>query len=155
MLSSRVKVVSYLIVLVFCMAALAACGGGSGVEQGAEDQPDQQQQDDQQAGNDQQAQQPEDDGADDNGVQNDSAGAGGASGNVYQVGDAGEVELAVDNGRLVLIEARPNQGWNVREVEEENDEVELDFVQGNVTWEFEAELENGEIQVETERDTED
>ena len=45
------------------------------------------------------------------------------------------------------MEARPNQGWRVENVEEEADEVEVDFVRGNVEWEFEAELENGRIQV--------
>lgn len=67
----------------------------------------------------------------------------------------GEVELRVEDGRLVLVDIRPNQGWRIEDREEEADEAEVDFVRGNVEWEFEAELENGEIQVETERDTDD
>lgn len=158
---SKAKTLIYLAVLTFGVASLAACGGGSGLEQGEQNQPDQQQeeqQEQQQQDNQQepeQAQPEEDDRADDNGAQDDNPGASGASTNIYEVGDAGEVELAVENRRLVLVEARPNQGWSTREVEQESDEVELDFVRGNVKWEFEAELENGEIQVETERDTDD
>lgn len=162
----RVKTLVYLAVLMFSVASLSACGGSSSGEQGSEEQQEQQeqqqQQDNQQAEDGQQQQdnnqrEPEQassgDAPDDNGAQNDSARAGGESNNIYNVGEAGEVELRVENGRLALVEARPNQGWDIREVEEESDEVELDFVRGNVRWEFEAELENGEIQVETERDT--
>ena len=166
----REKRLVHLAASILVIALLSACGGGSGG--GGGDEPQDQQQDNQQAEDAQQQQeqqeepeqaQPDDDSADDpaednaanSGARDDNAAAGEASNNVYQVGEAGEVELALENGRLVLVEARPNQGWSMREVEEEDDEVELDFVRGNVTWEFEAELEDGEIQVETERDIDD
>jgi hypothetical protein len=159
------------------VTVLSACGAGGGQNEG--EQADQQENggqqqeelDRQQQELDQQRQEIEElqqrledeqqeQGSDqqqraDNGTQRDEAAGSGGSNAVYQVGDAGEVELRVDNGRLVLVEARPNEGWRVEDIEEEADEVDLDFVRGNVEWEFEAELEDGELQVETERDTDD
>jgi hypothetical protein len=48
-------------------------------------------------------------------------GGGAASGKVYRVGDAGEVELRVENGRPVLVEVRPNAGWNANVTREGNE----------------------------------
>jgi len=66
---------------------------------------------------------------------------------VYQLGDAEEVELAREGERLTLTEVRPNEGWNVNTSEEDADEIEVDLDRGNVQWEFEAELDDGETEV--------
>ncbi len=66
---------------------------------------------------------------------------------VYQLGDAGEVEFAREGERLTLTEVRPNEGWNVNTSEEDADEIEIDLDRGNVQWEFEAELDDGETEV--------
>jgi len=71
-----------------------------------------------------------------------------AEAGVYRIGDAGEVEFGLENGRLALVEARPNEGWDARVSEEADDELEADFVRGNVEWHFEAELDDGEIPVD-------
>jgi hypothetical protein len=60
------------------------------------------------------------------------------------------VELRVDNGRPVLVEARPNAGWSA-DVAREGDEVKVDFRRGEAEWEFEAEPEPGGIKVKSER----
>ena len=71
-----------------------------------------------------------------------------AEAGIYGVGDAGEVEFGLENGRLILVENRPNEGWDARVGEESDDEIEIDFVRGNVEWQFEAELDDDEVQVE-------
>lgn len=179
MFSFRWRVLALLMSLIFVMVVVSACGGTDNRQEEAEqagqqeeleqqreeleqmqEQIEQQQQELEQQ--QQEAEQQGDQGqqAADNGAQEDegaggASGGGGGSGNVYQVGPAGEVELRDDNGRLVLVDARPNQGWRVEDVEEEADEVELDFVRGNEEWKFEAELEEGQIDVEIERDFDD
>ena len=65
----------------------------------------------------------------------------------YAVGDAGEVEVGLEDGGLVLRDARANQGWNVRVEEQTSDEIEVDFVRGNVERQFEAEIDDGEVDV--------
>ena len=57
------------------------------------------------------------------------------------------MEFGLENGRLILVENRPNEGWDARVGEESDDEIEIDFVRGNVEWQFEAELDD-EVQVE-------
>lgn len=105
------------------------------------------------------------DSADDGGSGDDSAddGAGssgggasdGAGNEVYAVGDAGEVELRVEDGGLVLVEVRPNEGWDFEIDDEERDEIDIDFRRGNEEWEFEVELDDGELEVEIDRDIDD
>jgi hypothetical protein len=74
---------------------------------------------------------------------------GAAGGKVYRAGEAGEVELRVENGRPVLVEARPNAGWNAN-VTHEGNEIEVNFSRGEAEWEFEAEPEHGGIKVKSE-----
>ncbi len=73
----------------------------------------------------------------------------------FTVGDAGEVEIAIDDGSLRLVEVATNPGWSM-EVDEENPrEVEVGFRQGELEWEFEAELSRrGRLEVEIEMEIE-
>lgn len=139
--------------LVLVMLTLAACDGA---EQG--DQPQQDNGGQEAANGQDDAPQAEDgqeaDSASGNDDQ-DSAEADGTTSEVYEVGPAGEVEISVEGDSLTLVEARPNEGWSIDEIEEEDDEIEVDFVRGNEEWEFEAELENGQVEIEIDSDTDD
>ncbi len=48
---------------------------------------------------------------------------------VWTVGDAGEVEFALENGVLSLVDVRPATGWAVEIDEEAADEIEVEFEQ--------------------------
>lgn len=139
--------------LTFAALATTACA----VDQGPQDQAEQQdgspQQDEvqqdgagQEDGDQQQA---------DTSSNGGDAQTGEATGDIYEVGPAGEVEVMVENGVLTLVEARPNEGWSVVDTEEENDEVEVEFERGDEEWEFEAELKDGQVEVEIDSDTDD
>ena len=63
----------------------------------------------------------------------------------YQVGDAGLVTLEIRNGRLTVVSVQPAAGWTVTEIEEEDGEVEVEFVGPSGEIEFAAALQGGEI----------
>lgn len=71
---------------------------------------------------------------------------------VWAVGDAGEVEFAVENGSLSLVGARPNDGWRMDIDEDAPDEIEVDFERGNVEWEIEIETSGNRLEVEIDQD---
>ncbi len=71
-----------------------------------------------------------------------------AQAGTYQLGDAGEVEFQFDGSALTLVDVRTQEGWNAVVDEEASDEIEVDFMFGNVEWEFEAEVDDGELEVE-------
>jgi len=68
----------------------------------------------------------------------------------WQVGDAGEVEFAMQSGALSLTEVRLADGWQQRVADEKADEIEIHFTQGDREWKFEVELERGSVQVSKE-----
>lgn len=73
----------------------------------------------------------------------------------YQVGDAGEVEIAVDHAGLKLVEVATAPGWRMRVDEETSKEIEIDFSAGAESWEFEAERnKRGEVEIEIEYEIE-
>lgn len=68
---------------------------------------------------------------------------------VYPVSDAGEVELVVEGGAVRLAEARPAAGWTATDdLEDDDEEVEVDFRRDGREVEFEAELDDGRLEVE-------
>ena len=71
-----------------------------------------------------------------------------AADNVFRVSDAGEVELAVDGNRLVLVDVRPNDGWSHRIDENDDDEIEIDFRDNGREIDFEAELDDGWLKID-------
>lgn len=70
----------------------------------------------------------------------------------YQVGDAGEVEFQSGAEGLVLVDARANEGWDVVVDEQDAEEIEVEFTRGNVEWDFDAELDDGELDVEIDQE---
>lgn len=72
----------------------------------------------------------------------------GADPGVYTVGLAGTVEFAMANGGLNLVETTANDGWTYTVEEQESDDIEVDFRMGNVTWDLNVDLDDGEIDVE-------
>lgn len=73
---------------------------------------------------------------------------------VWAIGDAGEVEFQQENGGLTLLETRPESDWQVR-TEEESDEIDAYFTQGNQEWHFEAEVDDGRLEIDLELDIDD
>lgn len=71
---------------------------------------------------------------------------------VWTVGPAGEVEFAVTDGALELIDVRPFDGWDVTDQDIGPDEIEIDFRQGPVEYEIEIELQNGVLEIEIDQD---
>ncbi|MGJ7442054.1 hypothetical protein [Aquipuribacter sp. MA13-6] len=71
---------------------------------------------------------------------------------VWQVGDAGEVEFAVVDGALELVDVRPAEGWQVTDQQAAPDEIEVDLRQGAVEYEVEIEIEAGLLEIEIDQD---
>ena len=80
---------------------------------------------------------------------NDDAGPGdtGAD-NVFMAGEAGDVELAIDGDRLILVDVRPSDGWTHRVDEDDDDEIEIDFRDNGREVDFEAELDDGRLKID-------
>lgn len=78
------------------------------------------------------------------------AAQGGTSGgdDVYPAGDAGEVELTRDGDELRLVEVRPNDGWRYEVEEDDDDEIEVEFRDNGREIDFEAELDDGRLEVD-------
>lgn len=69
--------------------------------------------------------------------------------NVYRITGVGEVELRRSGDALELVEARPEAGWQASGDEEDDpDEVEVDFRNNGDEFSFEAEIEDGRIEIE-------
>ncbi|MBA2454732.1 MAG: hypothetical protein H0V47_16300 [Chloroflexia bacterium] len=83
----------------------------------------------------------------------------GDSGDLYQAGAAGKVEIRRDYDRLILVAVYPNPGW-AHEVESSHGrEIEVDFKRSNREIKFDAELHDGQLRIrvcdETDDDTRD
>ncbi len=73
----------------------------------------------------------------------------------YDVGEAGSVEIAVEDGKLKLVEISTNPGWSMEVDEQEDTEIEVEFRRGALEWQFEAELnERGDLEIEIEMEIE-
>jgi hypothetical protein len=74
----------------------------------------------------------------------------------WPVGDAGTVTFSIVDGALVLDDVTANDGWMMAIDEQDVDEIEVDFIRGNVEWEIEIELEDdGRIlEIEIDQDIE-
>jgi hypothetical protein len=68
---------------------------------------------------------------------------------VYVVSDAGEIEIAHDGATVRLVEARPAEGWTATgDTEDDDDEVEVYFRRDGREVEFEAEVDDGRLEVD-------
>ena len=63
----------------------------------------------------------------------------------FNVGSSGTVTVDVQGGELVLVDAVPAAGWEVREAETDDDEVEVKFVDATMIVEFKVRLRDGEL----------
>lgn len=71
----------------------------------------------------------------------------------WQVGEAGTVTFDVVDGVLVLEDVTENDGWTVTDIDEDPDEIEVDFRRGAVEIEIEIELVSNATILEVEIDT--
>lgn len=69
---------------------------------------------------------------------------------VWQIGDAGEVEFALKEGALSLIEVRPAEGWQHRVSDDDADEIEVHFTQGSTDWKLEVEIDASKMEISKE-----
>lgn len=81
-----------------------------------------------------------------------------AESGTFAVGEAATVEIAVDGGRLVLGDVTIADGWNETSRDVEGDEVELDFRRDGSgfveTWEINADLDDGILEIEVDYEIE-
>jgi hypothetical protein len=82
-------------------------------------------------------------------------------GDVYEVGDAGEVEVRRgtdgddddddDGGSLYLelVDVRPNDGWTHEVEEDDDDEIEIVFRSGDREVKFDLEVDDGQLEAKT------
>ena len=81
------------------------------------------------------------------------AGSAGAQTITEEAGSAGTVTFSVEDGVLAFIGAAPAEGWDFEVIREDGRHLKVVFrsVDGTET-EFEAEFEDGQVQVETSED---
>lgn len=74
---------------------------------------------------------------------------------VFEVSNAGEVEIEREGDELRIVSVTPNEGWDYREDYDDDDDLEVEFRQSNREVEIEAEIENGRLKIEIEDDWDD
>ncbi|NOY56184.1 MAG: hypothetical protein GXP34_09385 [Actinobacteria bacterium] len=77
------------------------------------------------------------------------------TGGIFPVDEAGTVEIAVGDTGLELVSATPNDGFEVSSTRTEPHGIDVKFRNGSLEVEFEAELENGTLNVKVSRETAD
>jgi hypothetical protein len=74
----------------------------------------------------------------------------------FDAGPAGTVWLAVEDGRLVVIEVETTWSYEIEvEFDDDEHEIEIEFRNGDQEVEFKAELEDGQIETEVELENDD
>lgn len=58
------------------------------------------------------------------------------------------MDLAVDGGSVNLVDLSVSDGWTVTEQDTDDGEVEIELRRDNVTWELDAEVDDGQLEVE-------
>jgi hypothetical protein len=87
-----------------------------------------------------------DDGSDDSVDDNQTLTAPTGSALSFAAGDAGTVEISAVDGALELVNATPNAGWTVSDIEIEGSrEINVEFRNGAAEIEFKAEMEDGMV----------
>jgi hypothetical protein len=71
----------------------------------------------------------------------------GVPGGTYQLGDAGTVEVRIDDDRLVVERVAVTEGWQLAAEEREDDELEVELVRGDQRWHLEVEVDDGHLDV--------
>ena len=62
--------------------------------------------------------------------------------------EAGEVDMTRDGDRLVLGDVRPAEGWTHRIDDQDDADIEIDFRRDGREIDFEAELDDGRLDIE-------
>lgn len=65
----------------------------------------------------------------------------------FALGPAGTVEIAVDGDDVRLVDLSPADGWDVTEQDTDDGEVDIQLRQGDVVWDFEAEVDDDRLEV--------
>lgn len=63
----------------------------------------------------------------------------------FNVGEAGTVTVDVVDGKVVLVDAVPAAGWELRKAEEDDDEVEVKFTNATTLVEFKVRFRDGQL----------
>lgn len=66
----------------------------------------------------------------------------------FQVGAAGSVELGFDGSAIELIDVTAAEGWEAVVDSEQPDDVEVDFRSGQERWDFDADVDDGRLEIE-------
>lgn len=73
----------------------------------------------------------------------------------WQVGEAGTVTFALDDGALSLIDVAASDGWSASVDEDNREEIEVDFERGDVEYTIEVEWDGVELEIEIDQDLDD
>ncbi|WP_047865863.1 hypothetical protein [Rubrobacter aplysinae] len=74
----------------------------------------------------------------------------------WRVDGAGTVRFSFTDGTdggVELEDVSPRSGWDQRVAEQSADELEVHFTRGDADWKFEVEVDGGQAEISTERDT--
>lgn len=72
---------------------------------------------------------------------------------VWGVGAAGEVEFTVTGSdSLELLGVEANAGWEITQQDVDSDSIDVDFRRGQVTYEFQVEMDEGILEIEIDQD---
>lgn len=66
----------------------------------------------------------------------------------YELGQAGTVEIALEGASLSLVEVDAATGWNETDRDVESDDVDVELSASPEQWEFSADLDDGELDIE-------
>lgn len=75
-----------------------------------------------------------------------------AAGGVYSLGDAGEIEIDYDGNEITLVEIRASEGWDHHIGDQASDELEIDFVRNFDQVDFDAEIDDGLLEIDIDID---
>lgn len=65
----------------------------------------------------------------------------------FEIGGAAVATIAVEGNSVILTDLEVADGWTVTDQDESDGEVEVDLRRDNVDWTFEAEIDDGELEV--------
>lgn len=68
----------------------------------------------------------------------------------WRIGEAGEVEFALQDGALSLTEVRPSDGWQQRVADENPEEIEVHLTRDTTDWKFEVEQDGATLEISKE-----
>ncbi len=70
----------------------------------------------------------------------------------WRLGNAGTVDFTATGGQLELVSATARPGWGKRIADDRADEIEVHFTRRSTDWKFEAELDDGRLEITREQE---